>query len=230
MDATNMLGKIMVKIVGLSLDRLGVLYDLAEKLASEAGREWLAELKKFLRREECWTKIKKIISYINFSKEDIFIIEPCDGSEGISDVDDVFDLVDPDFGGWDADERGQSSEKTVVHVGRLSMGGTFAQIFGSLFGASPSGIGIHTFIKKNSVELKKIFCLTPHQVKRFAQDNREWIRKKDVFIPYNAGGRFFVARMYYHHPKELKVAAYQIWSGSGVWRVGSRIVLPQLDI
>jgi len=52
-----MLGALMRKIVDLSLEMLKVIYDLVEKLSGEAGQEWLAELKKFLRKENCWTGV-----------------------------------------------------------------------------------------------------------------------------------------------------------------------------
>ena len=51
----DMLGLVVKKLVELSLNILGIIYDLLEKLTGEAGQEWLAELKKFLRKEKCWT-------------------------------------------------------------------------------------------------------------------------------------------------------------------------------
>lgn len=51
----TILGKIMGKVVGLRLEVLRALYDLVEKLAS--GNEWIGELKKFLRKEKCWTDV-----------------------------------------------------------------------------------------------------------------------------------------------------------------------------
>lgn len=57
----DMLGALMRKIVDLSLEMLKVIYDLVEKLSGEAGQEWLAELKKFLRKENCWTGVKDTV-------------------------------------------------------------------------------------------------------------------------------------------------------------------------
>lgn len=54
----TILGRILGKVVGLPLEVLGVFYDLVEKLAGENWQEWLTELKKFLRKEKCWTKIR----------------------------------------------------------------------------------------------------------------------------------------------------------------------------
>ncbi|PIT93875.1 hypothetical protein COU00_01985 [Candidatus Falkowbacteria bacterium CG10_big_fil_rev_8_21_14_0_10_43_11] len=56
----DMLGTVVRKIVGIPLIMLGVICDLVEKLAGEAGQEWLAELKKFLRKEQCWDAINNI--------------------------------------------------------------------------------------------------------------------------------------------------------------------------
>jgi len=53
----TMLGRILGKIVGLPLEVLKVFYDLVEKLAGENWQEWLTELKKFLRKEKCWTGV-----------------------------------------------------------------------------------------------------------------------------------------------------------------------------
>ncbi|MFA4890143.1 MAG: hypothetical protein WC587_00700 [Candidatus Paceibacterota bacterium] len=53
----TMLGRILGKIVGLPLEVLRVFYDLVEKLAGENWQEWLTELKKFLRKEKCWTGV-----------------------------------------------------------------------------------------------------------------------------------------------------------------------------
>ncbi len=51
----DMLGMLVRRVVDLPIGMLGVICDLVEKLAGEAGQQWLAELKKFLRKEKCWT-------------------------------------------------------------------------------------------------------------------------------------------------------------------------------
>lgn len=53
----DMLGVLVRRVVDLHIGMLGVICDLVEKLAGEAGREWLAELKKFLRKEKCWAGV-----------------------------------------------------------------------------------------------------------------------------------------------------------------------------
>ena len=57
MGKYTMLGKITEVIFRLPFAMLGVLYDLTRKLLSEAGQQWLAELKNFLRKKNCWTGI-----------------------------------------------------------------------------------------------------------------------------------------------------------------------------
>ncbi len=60
MKEKDVLGLIR-RIVDFPLEMLGVLCDLTEKLASEVSHEWLVELKKFLRKEKCWTGVGKLL-------------------------------------------------------------------------------------------------------------------------------------------------------------------------
>ena len=52
----SMLGRLIKTVADFSQEKLGILCDLAEKLSGESWREWLAELKKFLRKEQCWVR------------------------------------------------------------------------------------------------------------------------------------------------------------------------------
>jgi len=52
----NILGRLLKLIADLPSEVLVVLCDLAEKLSGKSWREWLAELKKFLRKEPCWIR------------------------------------------------------------------------------------------------------------------------------------------------------------------------------
>ncbi len=47
----EMLGRIVKKLVELPAEKLGLLYDLLEKLTSSSSQQWWHELAKFLRRE-----------------------------------------------------------------------------------------------------------------------------------------------------------------------------------
>lgn len=190
MKKETMLGKILVMISGLPLER--VLYDLCEKLSSDAGREWLAELKRFLRKEPCWM-IGKIKKFLEFSDE-TFVIPACDGSKGLADGSCT---VWTDLGL--ADERGFPADKIIVKTGRLIECGSFLQIFGSLLGVSTGEMKAEEFIEKYYVGLKNIFRMTPHQVKIFIDVNQDWIEseKTAVFIPYKSNEFFFVAYGYF---------------------------------
>jgi hypothetical protein len=44
----------MSNVLGGALEVFGLLKDLAEKIGSESGEQWLAEFKKFLRKEPTW--------------------------------------------------------------------------------------------------------------------------------------------------------------------------------
>jgi len=62
----DMLGAVVRKVVDIPVEMLGVIYDLAEKLLGESGQEWLVELKRFLRKENCWTDeiVKTILEFV----------------------------------------------------------------------------------------------------------------------------------------------------------------------
>lgn len=47
----DMLGQIVRKLVEFPVEKLGMLYDLLEKLAGPLGQQWWQDLAKFLRRE-----------------------------------------------------------------------------------------------------------------------------------------------------------------------------------
>lgn len=53
----DMLGAAVRKLVEIPSEMLGVIYDFLEKLLGSEGQEWFTELKKFLRKEKCWTGI-----------------------------------------------------------------------------------------------------------------------------------------------------------------------------
>ena len=103
----DMLGALIRKIVDLPLEMLGVICDLVEKLSGEAGQKWFAELKKFLRKENCWIDVvvETILNLI--SGNESLILGAVDGTETLADAKDVFAFIDPDFKNWGADEPGR---------------------------------------------------------------------------------------------------------------------------
>lgn len=56
---TEMVGRLFGTVADFPQKKLGVLCDLSVKLSGEFHREWLKEIKRFLRKEPCWTlKVK----------------------------------------------------------------------------------------------------------------------------------------------------------------------------
>ncbi len=121
----DMLGVLIRKIVDLPLEMLGVLCDLNEKLSGEAGQEWLAELKKFLRKENCWTGVvtKPILRLI--SGDYSLTVDAVGGTENLANAKDVFTGdIDPEFK-KDADEIGNPTAETPVGVHEMIRGCDF---------------------------------------------------------------------------------------------------------
>ncbi|MEK7553372.1 MAG: hypothetical protein AAB504_01645 [Patescibacteria group bacterium] len=53
----DMLGAVVRKLVEIPSEMLGAIYDFLEKLLGSESQEWLAEFKKFLRKEKYWTGV-----------------------------------------------------------------------------------------------------------------------------------------------------------------------------
>ena len=66
MSKDDMLGKLIKLIIGLPVEVIGTLYDLAEKLGGKKeGKIWLAALKRFLRKENPWEEQNFKYDYTN---------------------------------------------------------------------------------------------------------------------------------------------------------------------
>jgi hypothetical protein len=210
----DMLGTLVRRIVNLPLEMLGTICDLIEKLSSEAGQQWLAELKKFLRKENCWTGIVAIKdAYLKLiSSGQALVIDACDGANVLADAKDVFAHIDPDFKNWKADQRGFASGETFVEVYEMKKDGTFSQMFGSL-----------------SPDLQKL-CLTQDQIIGFVKKHREWLRTDGygTFFLFMSNEQYFVAGVLFSGAL-LSVDVYR-FEGSDGWYAGShhRVVVPQL--
>jgi len=213
MKKNEMLGGIMAKIIGLSFEVLGALYDLVMKLSGEAGKEWLAELKKFLRKESCWTGIVKETFLQFISSGESLILDAVDGSETLLDAKDLFVYIDSDFKNWNADEKGQATGETPVEVYEMAKDATFSQMFGEL----------SADVRKN--------CLTQHQIKNFVKKYRSWLRTDGyaAFFLFESKGNVFVADVDFISDGKLKVNVRKFEDDS-VWSAGlrRRIVVPQL--
>ena len=210
----DMLGTLVRRVANLPLEMLGTICDLIEKLASESGQQWLTELKKFLRKENCWTGIIAIKdAYLKLiSSGQALVIDACDGANVLADANDVFAYIDSDLKNWKADQKGFASGETFVEVYEMEKDGTFAQLFGSL-----------------SPDLQKL-CLTQEQIIGFVKKHRDWIRTDGygTFFLFVSNERYFVANV------DLSDALLSVsvirFERSNVWRAGHRrrVVVPQL--
>jgi hypothetical protein len=210
----DMLGALMRKIMDLPLEMLGTIYDLVEKLSGEAGQEWLTELKKFLRKENCWTGVVKETILRLISGSESLVLDAVNGTEILANAEDVFTYIDSDFKNWGADEAGQATTETPAEVYEMEeKDATFSQIFGEL-----------------SSDVKKL-CFTQHQIKNFVKKYRNWLRTDGyaTFFLFESKGRFFVARVAFLSDGGLRVNVDRFELGL-VWlaRHRLRFVVPQL--
>lgn len=209
----DMLGTVIRKIVDLPLKMLGTICDLAEKLSGEVGEEWLAELKKFLRKENCWTGVKETILRLISSGESL-ILDAVNGTEVLADAADVFTAwIDPDLKKWGADEPCQPTAETSVDLYEMTKDATFSQMFGSL-----------------NADVSKL-CLTQRQIKNFVKKYRCWLRADGwaTFFLFKSYDHFFVAGVRVLSDGWLRVNVYR-FGDARVWRAGyrHRLVVPQL--
>ncbi len=203
--AKDMLGALVRKIVDLPLGMLKVIYDLVEKLSGEAGQEWLAELKKFLRKEKCWTGIIAETFLKLISGGESLTLDAVNGTETLVDAKDVFAHIDPDFKNWGADEKGPETGETAVDVYEMVKDATFSQMF-----------------RKLNVDARKL-CLTQHQIKNFVKKHRNWLRIDGyaTFFLFESKGNLFVARVSFGSGGRLDVHVYRFGS-LRVWHAECR--------
>mgnify|MGYP001582370602 CR=1 FL=1 len=193
----------------------GAVTDFFEKLAGPDGTSWIAEFKKFLRKEPCWVKTAdvatSIIRLISGGRN--VAIRATTGTRTIAQATDVFTWgIDPDFTGWGLDVPGEAKPETPVEVHEMVKDGDFRTIFGSL-GHELDGL-----------------CLTQEQVIAFVEDRKDWLRKEGfaTFFLLKVGGKFFVASVGLDSG-ERPVAFVIRFSRGFVWDGVNRprIVVPQ---
>ena len=215
----DMLGTVVRLLVAIPTEWLGTIHDLLEKLSGESGKEWLAQLKLFLRKEACWATVvgagEAVISPILrlISGGEILVIEACDGTEILADASDVFPLIDSDFRNWGADEPGPATVDTKAAVYEMDKDAAFSQMFGSLSG-----------------DVSKL-CLTQAQIKGFVKKHRRWLRTDGLatFFLFQSRGHLFVAGVYVLAAGRLKADVLR-FEYSRVWGAVNRhrVVVPQL--
>ncbi len=138
-------------------------------------------------------------------------IEETNGSETIGGAKHVFTgYLDDAF----KKKKCNPAPKTRVQVYEMIKNGTYAQIFGGM-----------------SDDLNKL-CMTEHQIKRFVQTHRKWLRDEGygTFFLYKEGDDFFVAFVYLHSDGPLVCRGPL--SRDFVWRADDRrrFVVPQLAL
>ncbi|HBO16475.1 MAG: hypothetical protein UR69_C0003G0088 [Candidatus Moranbacteria bacterium GW2011_GWE2_35_2-] len=159
-------------------------------------------------------KVKNEFLCLIFGGENL-IIDECNGREILADASDVFDWIDSDFRSWGADEQGPATKKTPVQVYELEKDGKFPQIYGA-----------------HSSDLDKL-CLTQHQIKKFVQKCRDWLRTDGygTFFLFKSKGHYFVAGVGFDSGGRLWVSVHRL-ENVYVWDAENRyrFVFPQLDI
>ncbi|MDA3815539.1 MAG: hypothetical protein PF549_04190 [Patescibacteria group bacterium] len=188
MAKKTMLGDLVKKIISfLPIEMLGVCNDLVDKLISKTGQGWFVELKKFLRREECWTEKEVFLRFI--SDDEKLVIKACNGLEILLDAKDLFAYIDNNFRNFEANQPGQSTEKTSVVVYEAENSGTFTQLFGSLSG-----------------DLDKL-CFTQAQIIGFVRSHRNWLRTDGhgTFFLFKSWDHFFIAIVRFDSDDGLRV-------------------------
>jgi hypothetical protein len=198
MERFAMLGKIVEKINGLFSESLGALYDLIEKLLGGERHIWLAELKKFLRKEKCWIDIPKEIFTRLISGGENLVLGAFDGTRTIAKSGNIFNAgIDSDFENWGLNKKGKPTAEMSVEVHEIIKSGTFAQIFGAFFGASPDNMKFREFVEQYREDLRKLCMKSDDQIISFCEKFPEKLRK-DGFGTFflredEDAGNFFVA-------------------------------------
>lgn len=209
----DMLGVLVRKVVNLPIGMIGTICDLAEKLSGEAGQVWLAELKKFLRKEKCWIGVVREIFLKLISASETLTIDACDGTKILADAKDTFAYIDSDLKNWGADEKGLATDEAPVEVYEMANDGMFSQLFGSL-----------------SSDVQKL-CLTQNQIIGFVKKHHDWLRTDGygTFFLFKSNNHFFVAHVRVPSVGRLFVHVSR-FERDDVWYAESRhrFVVPQL--
>ncbi len=193
----------MVKELGGTMENI-------YRLTTPAGKETLQQIAQIIvgAGEAVVSPILRLIS-----AGQKLAVDACDGTETLADASDVFDIIDPDFRNWGADEQGPATVATGVAVYEMDKDATFSQMFGSLSG-----------------DVREL-CLTQAQIKGFVKKYRQWLRTDGfaTFFLFQSRDQLFVAYVSVRSDGRLKVHVYR-FERSFVWSAGlrRRLVVPQL--
>ncbi|HBR72000.1 MAG TPA: hypothetical protein DEA27_04355, partial [Candidatus Moranbacteria bacterium] len=208
-SAMGVLTAIVLSLVEF-VKKFGGTMDSIYRLATPEGSETLEEVARIIvgGAKKVRNEFLRLIS-----SGETLVIDDCDGTKILADADDIFSYIDSDLRNWGADESGPAIEKTPVQVYELEKNGKFSQIYGA-----------------HSSDLDRL-CLTQHQIKKFVQKYRNWLRTEGygTFFLFKSKGHFFVAYVYFYSDGKLCVLVHRLESG-GVWSDGDRrrFVVPQL--
>src|SRR3989344_800514 len=211
----DMLGPLPRAIANVPNSRHGIILDMANRLNenSESGDAFHADLAKFARSWQKKPAMAKprILSLISAGQT--IEIGETDGKETLAKAQDVFTgYVDPDFQNWGLDVSGKPTQKSLVEVHEMIGDANFNGIFNDL--------------GRPLAEL----VLTQAQIKRFARDNRNWLRTDGyaTFFLFKENDEFCVARVSVYDDGQLRVRVHRFGCG-GVWfaGIGRRVVVPQ---
>ena len=170
----------MPSVLGTNLlaEVAGSITDFFEKLSGPDGTNWLAEFKKFLRKEPCWVAHAKSSIFRLISGGKKIVIRATSGSKTIAQAKDIFTWgIDSDFVNWGLDVLGEAKPETPVEVHEMVEDGDFETIYDSL--------------GRNLDDL----CFEQEQIVIFVQDHKGWLRKDGcaTFFLFKKNNEFFVA-------------------------------------
>lgn len=200
----HMLSKALRKFIS------GPLNQLVVNLGGEDGAMWEEELKKFNRREACWTAGKN--PYLRSIATGN--LQAADGKRTIVGTGKMFPgYFHSNYVDWGTDVPGRPSPETKFEVFELVKDGEFVQIF-EAFGVSLNRL-----------------CWEQDQILDFVENHSYKLSQKSwaTFFLFDASNEFFVARVHRHGDGQLGAYVHRL-SNCYVWHAEQRhrFVIPQL--
>jgi hypothetical protein len=122
------------------------------------------------------------------SGNELLLLDPTDGLEGLAEATDVFKYIDSNFHRWRFGP-GPPTADTPVRIYEMVKDCTFGDMFGGL------GVGLDSL------------ALTQAQIKQFARRHSDWLKKggNGTFFLFEIGNEFFVAAVYFFSDGRLGV-------------------------